>query len=787
MPENKTQPRTFFLNEKHEFTRGQKLGGGQPPNYAPIDWINKGIRLQQSLILTKQSILNSMDPLRDRRCFMLAAPERIVQKISHAKGKTAVIDEATQYAGEHSRVFRRLGMDLLHVAQDGTAVIHSTPERVEQLAQTALQLNRLGLREQARWATINSFSTIPRPYRIDLDWLDSVSAMDHLDVIVELQPLLTTVEADEVMRAILGFLNRKSNEALVGAGTDFSGRHWYRGRACANSLVTIAEHLFSVEALHRPLRTPSAGDTRGVHRVNPPLSVPTIPATQLPVVAVVDGGVPQGHSVLAQYCRGHFIEPSSFGVLGSHGSFVASRVVFGDLDFSGGVEEPPPGTCRFLDVVVSEDETHINPKSVLPAIEAVVANYPDVRVFNLSFGSYTPLADYPPVERREHLITMRDLDNLIFIRDVIVVVAAGNTREGFMPEIPYPDHTTDQQFRLGSWSMGFNTLTCGSTIGRVHSAGLGKNLDWPSPFTRIGPGLSDAPVPEFGAYGGDCTPNYRRQSPLGVYVCRPDGIWEDRAGTSYAAPLLAREAAFAFQHLQSVCQPGARPFSATVKAYLTLTASRPNLSSGRVRSLADLTIGRGYASTDRLVRPKHGSAVIVWQGILAESRDIARVQIPIPREWLKQATAPRLRLVCAWDSPVHDAIVDVWACRRVNAQLKSSVGAQVLRGSRGKHSSYPLIDRSYDLSTSRLVEKSINPTDDLWIIELSYDEIAEHYPGIEFAPQQRVALAAELVDDSGTPLCPQEFIQKLPIAASMTQLGVPRAHITNPVMIKLKR
>jgi hypothetical protein len=77
--------------------------------------------------------------------------------------------------------------------------------------------------------------------------------------------------------------------------------------------------------------------------------------------------------------------------------------------------------------------------------------------------------------------------------------------------------------------------------------------------------------------------------------------------------------------------------------------------------------------------------------------------------------------------------------------------------------------------------------DDLWIVEIAYEEIAEYYPGIEFSPQQRVGLAAELFDANAKPMSPQESLQKLPVTATMVNLGVPKTRISNPVVIKLKR
>lgn len=269
---------------------------------------------------------------------------------------------------------------------------------------------------------------------------------------------------------------------------------------------------------------------------------------------------------------------------------------------------------------------------------------------------------------------------------------------------------------------------------------------------------------------------------MGVWGCTASGAWEDHPGTSFAAPLLARQAAFAFQSLQAYCPQGAHPFAVTVKAFLALTATRED-GPPAVRSLADRTIGRGIASAARLTRPRPQSAVFLWQGVIEGTADVVRVQVPIPQSWLAAAGAPKLRLVCSWDPPVHEAVKSIWACRRVAAQLRPAPGEKALHGSRGDHTSYPLVDRTYDLSASKLA-KIATALQDFWTLELSYEQIAEYYAGITFSPQQRVAFAAELFDEADTPVSPQPAIQKLSAAATMTRLAVPPSRVPVPVVIR---
>src|SRR5688500_4206401 len=81
-----------------------------------------------------------------------------------------------------------------------------------------------------------------------------------------------------------------------------------------------------------------------------------------------------------------------------------------------------------------------------------------------------------------------------------------------------------------------------------------------------------------GGDGGD-DQAYSRNPALGVWTFDQSGLWVDVSGTSFSAPLLAREAAFAFDELRKFCEPEARIFGCTVKAFLAMTAESPTVPS----------------------------------------------------------------------------------------------------------------------------------------------------------------------------------------------------------------
>lgn len=786
-------PRTFFLNEQHELSHAEKPSGGGLPKLAPIDWPAKSKRIHDSLVKAQKVIKSSIDPLRESRYFLATLPTPTVSKLSTnlKKAPDGYVYETTDYSREHSLVFRRLGLDLLSVDHQGRALVHAPVARVEQLMRTAENLKSEGKREQARWVTIDSFEAPHSDFRIDAEWLDETRAEKSIDTVVELQPLLTRVEVEQTMQGIIDALGMRSENArFTGTGTDFSGRHWYRGKLSHEALKLIAGSFYSVQSLHRPIHTPVAlaSTAKGPrHKPSPVVSMPTsVDPTTLPCVAVVDTGVPQDHLLLHQYRRGEYQSPDkAWAVPGDHGAFVASRIVFGDPDSYEDAHSAEPG-FTFFDVNVGEGPNALDDKALLPAMEAVIATHPDVRVFNLSFGDHKPLNAYPAVERREKLYMLQDLDNFAFARDVVVVIAAGNSIRGIIPNPGYPKHVNVEEWALGSWACGFNTIKCGSYVARPSPDGPVKNIGWPSPFTRIGPGLCDAPVPEFGAHGGNCTANYQYAQGLGVWGCNSSGLWEDRPGTSFAAPLLAREAATAMTELQRRCERGARPFAATVKAFLVLTAELTVKSPTVIRSLADRTIGRGKASAKRLTVPSGASAVMIWQGILNDPDDIARVQIPIPRSWLSTASRPVMRLVCAWESPVNQAVVGTWASRKVKVQLRPTPNDKAVPpATRKSHRSYPSLDRRYDLSETALNKKLVTPPQgDFWNLDISYEQIADYQPTMDFSPHQRVGFSIEILDEGEVPQSPQAAIQALPQSITMTRLTIPENRIANPVLVR---
>jgi len=777
---SKNEPRHFYLNEQHELTREEREGGGSLPKLAPIDWTAKQTAITSSLAKTKSAIEKSDDPLRQQRYFLLARPESSIRKLTSntRKAPSGEFDEIVDYAGKDAKALGRLGLDVVSVTESG-AIVHATPEKFERLETISAHLTDVGPAEQAQWAMLSAFDVVPETLRADKEWLDDLSPSQDHEAIIELQPLLTRSEGNTVLTSIAGRLRRTQREAIIGSGTDFSGRSWVRVRLTLETILKIIRGYFSIQSVHGPLASAFVASKKAavaphvLHAVTSPSS-----PTNLPTVAVVDAGVPTNHPQLQTLRRGTYTDPDSMGLLGDHGSFVASRIAYGDP--RDPINNPVQPTCRFLDVIVSRDAGSAEDKIISRAVNAAAANYSDVRTFNLSLGNFRAFDSYPQVERNERLLLTQDLDNVVFARDIIVVVAAGNSPPGVAPSVAYPDHWQDPSWKLGHWALGFNTLTCGSFVRDWTVLGGVASVPYaPSPFSRIGFGLADSPVPDFSAHGGNANSNYGWSPGLGVYGLSLAGLWEDKNGTSAAAPILARECAFGLQALQTVCPSGSKPFGVTVKALLALT-SVPHPLPQALKELADRTLGYGEATSAAISKAEEDAAILVWQGVIMDKTDVAKVVLPIPIDWIKAAGDAVCEVAVAWDTPVNAAFPNVYGCRRVDIHLRSVEIGKAVRPSRGRHATYPLRIRTYALK--RFLEKE-SLTDDLWTIEMSYDEICEYPLTQTFIPEQRVAFALRLRDRSGQ-VSPQGYIQKHALASTMTRLSAVLVPTQIPVTVK---
>lgn len=285
----------------------------------------------------------------------------------------------------------------------------------------------------------------------------------------------------------------------------------------------------------------------------PPVIQVANPRCQTSVV-IVDSGIHTANALLGGLVTRVIPElpPGCIAPHLAHGTFVASRVVYGD-DITSVLALRASPWCRLIDIQVTGIDAAGKKKlpeasSLADTLERLVPQVAaEARVFNISLG-------IEPARDGFYSTLARLLDHLAREFKVLFVVSAGNIGEpSAMPPAHFLPHTT----RVLSPSEGLLVLSVGS-VAKAHEQGCVARAGEIAPYSRRGPGADAGVKPELAAHGGNVLFDGMGWVPsprIAAYGLGRRGTHlEYDAGTSYAAPLVAQYAARLFD-----AYPGATP------------------------------------------------------------------------------------------------------------------------------------------------------------------------------------------------------------------------------------
>lgn len=266
-------------------------------------------------------------------------------------------------------------------------------------------------------------------------------------------------------------------------------------------------------------------------------------------ICIFDSGITTQGNIIPNYVRDRINSYLPTGTISpqySHGTFVASRCIYGDnLEHQIATKILKP-YCYVIDVPVFGVDIHgnvigLNDFDLAIAITEVVQSlYTEVKVYNLSLGNPNSLND----NERSHL--GKTLDFLSKEFDVLFVISSGNINSSLGN---YPDnHFSNPNARIGSPAESLLGLTVGSIAKYDDNGSLAKR-DLISPFSKIGPGTDGGLKPELVSHGGNLMSPYTpfpRISTCGLYY---DGIsLSYDNGTSFSSPIVSRYAQMLYDY-----------------------------------------------------------------------------------------------------------------------------------------------------------------------------------------------------------------------------------------------
>ncbi len=432
--------------------------------------------------------------------------------------------------------------------------------------------------------------------------------------------------------------------------------------------------------------------------IQPPDPMP-IPADDDPLVCVVDSGVVSGHPFLANWV----IEERDFDTgedtptdLNGHGTSVAGLVVYGDVFKCIETSQWRPRVKICSAKVLCHDPIWQRP--VIPEkhraekiIEDAIRYFWKERkcqLFNLSIENsvevYRGGRQFPWAEK---------LDELARELDIVIVQIAGNRDNPPIPEEVYTrdqaqkavrqNLLTDKDQRICNPGTAALAITVGAiarsdalgdhqqNVGlRLKDAFPGAPANTPSPFTRIGPGLSSGAAnvaikPDIVAYGG----NWAIQTVVGgnpswkpfIFLGEPTIQREQngrfitaRDGTSFACPHVAHAAAIASVSLEAALgqKPSANLIRALVGSATIPPPSPPDWLGNEEEALR--LVGYGICSVEDLTWSKKNRVRLIAMDELELDR-LHFYRVAVPEVFLSTRGKRGITVALAYDPPVRSS------------------------------------------------------------------------------------------------------------------------------------
>lgn len=372
-----------------------------------------------------------------------------------------------------------------------------------------------------------------------------------------------------------------------------------------------------------------------------------------PVVGLVDSGIAIGHRFLQPWIRERrFYVPENMRNY-SHGSFVGGILVYGN-EFLGNGRDIG---VKIVDVIAVPnwdknlgDVGELREDELVVILEEVVRKFKDiVKVWNLSLGT--------DEECKEDCFSdlAIKLDDLQRQYNVIFVIAAGNINKLPLRNWP-PDTCSSDRITSPADSV------CGITVGSVAHLDCEKSLvkkDYPSPFSRRGPGPSFLVKPDVVHYGGNCRANGDSQG-IGVVSFDENGNLVESVGTSFSVPLISRLTSQVYEALES-------PSNNLVKALIIHSARHPKIKITEDKKKEFFIYdyyGFGIPGTikDILSCPQNQFSLVI-EGRLSIGNFISIDDFPFPNSLIREGKCyGEIIITLVYDPPLN-ATFGVEYCR----------------------------------------------------------------------------------------------------------------------------
>lgn len=600
-------------------------GGGK--TYTRQNYAEHGRRLMKSASETQSRIYQKLDSeIIDEVVYTIATAQDSPIKESRHRLKSIGV-EIIQIDPKSSSI---------GVAVSSRANFTNLIEKIEQYASTIQNRGK------------SYFAAIEK-----IDEVDPIDKIDHEltsegihNCIIYLYSQLSADEQRKVLQAVSVNIQSEQEVDSKFLKTSVSGLA-LTARLTSAKIIELAKQYNSI----RQIKLNSSIRLGGSRRGDPIANFTAVnTADNKVLVAVLDSGINEKSPYIAPFFVDRFADfdvGTTFDM--SHGTFVASRIIYGDNIIDQVTAGILNGVCNIIDIPVFYRDARGRDLSLLEGdIIDILNNFidekPSVKLFNLSFGITRPIQD------RSISSLANEIDAISKKHDKTFIIAAGNIHhDDPLDWKTFPVYCGSADSRITPPSEALLAITVGSyaTQQNMRDIALPNQI---SPFSRNGPGMDGGIKPELVSSGGNSYVNARN---LGDFNDGSAAVGIDDSGnhlaydvgTSFAAPIVTH---YASQVLAS--DPSMS--SNLLKAYLIHFATNIGLHSA-VAHRPDHKYGFGEFQFADFIGHSPSKMAFFYEGHL-DSENYLHIPFHIPRAF-DTMTTKRLKLKF---TVVHDPAVD---------------------------------------------------------------------------------------------------------------------------------
>lgn len=205
----------------------------------------------------------------------------------------------------------------------------------------------------------------------------------------------------------------------------------------------------------------------------------------------------------------------------SHGTAVAGIIEYGDE--LNGFDTSILKGVRLFDATVYPN-TGIYPEELVENVRDAIERHPEIKIWNMSLGTATD------AELDCFSEFGMALDNIQDENNVLIVKSVGNCK-AFL--------RGDSKSRISQSADSIRSLVVGSIAHDKRRNDI-SDINYPSPFTRVGPGPANIIKPDLVFYGGNAGVVNGSESYTGVNSFKMDNSVDGFPGTSFSTPGVTR-------------------------------------------------------------------------------------------------------------------------------------------------------------------------------------------------------------------------------------------------------